>query len=851
MRRLHRDGRRRGGVFLPRADASARGPARHHGRRPRLAGESRPAATGRQRGAGGAMRLLHRRHDHAGAGAAPTQCSSHARGNPHGAPAQPLPLRHPHAHHPCGRAGRGRANRNRGRDAMSAAITRRNVLAGTGALVVSFSSVSRLLAQQAVAPQPGGDLPGSLKKSPFLDSWIRIDADGSVTVLTGKAELGQGIKTALLQVAAEELDVPFAAVKLITADTALTANEEYTAGSQSMSESGTAIMNAAAQARAILVAEAARRFDVNPDQVKTEIGVARAPDGRTLRYGELVSSELLHVQAQPKPPLKTMGRPQQRIDIPAKAAGGEAYVQDLRLPGMVHARVVRPPSYGAKLISVETADVEKMAGVLKVVRDGDFLAGVAQREFQAVKAMRKLAAAARWREEPRLPNQADLAQAIVALPARDLTVVDRRQPNVAAAKKLQARYTRPYQMHGSIGPSCAVAQLSGETMTVWSHTQGVYPDRDAIAGMLRVAKEKVHCIHVEGSGCYGHNGADDAAGDAALIARAMPGTPVRVQWMREQEHAWEPYGPAMVTKVSAALDDKGAIVDWDYAVWSNTHSMRPGGAGALIAAQSLAQPFTPPEPKPIPQPTGGGDRNAIPLYRFASARVMHHFIPEMPVRVSALRALGGYMNVFTIESFIDELAAAAGADPVEFRRGHLDAPRAGAVVTTAAERFGWSSYSRGAGRGRGFAFAKYKNLAAYCAVAAEAEVERETGRARLVRAVAAIDSGQAVNPDGIVNQTEGAILQSASWTLYEHVTFDDTRITSIDWSTYPILRVDPVPDRIEVHVINRPGQPFLGSGEAGQGPAAAAVANAIADATGKRLRDLPLTRRRIKQALGT
>jgi CO/xanthine dehydrogenase Mo-binding subunit len=737
---------------------------------------------------------------------------------------------------------------------MSAHLTRRSVLAGTGALVVSFPSVGRLLAQ---APQGGAsNLPGSLEKYPFLDSWVRIDADGGVTVFTGKAELGQGIKTALLQVAAEELDVPFAAVKLVTADTARTANEGFTAGSHSMQDSGVAIMHAAAQARAILIAEAARRLGVAADQIKTEAGVARAPDGRTLRYGELVSDQFLHVEAQPQSPLKDpksftiVGRPQQRIDIPAKVSGGEAYVQDLRLPGMVHARMVRPPSYGATLVSVDTAETEKMPGVVKVVRDGNFLAVVARREYQAIKAMRKLSAAAHWQEQARLPNQADVAQTILGLPARDVPNLDRRQPNVAAAKKLEATYTRPYQMHASIGPSCAVARRDGDQITVWTHTQGVFPDRDAIAGMLRVPKENVRCIHVEGSGCYGHNGADDAAGDAAVIAQAMPGTPVRVQWMREQEHAWEPYGPAMVSKVSAALDQAGTIVDWNYELWSNTHSMRPGGPGALLAAQSLAQPFPPPEPKPLPLPEGGGDRNAIPIYRLPSARVLYHFIPDMPLRISALRALGAYLNIFSIESFMDELAAAAGADPVEFRLRHLDDKRARDVVTTAAERFGWSSYSRGPGRGRGFAFARYKNLAAYCALAAEVEVAPETGRARLVRAVAAVDSGQAVNPNGIANQTEGAILQSASWTLYESVTFDDTRITSVDWSTYPILRFDAVPDSIEVHVIDRPGQPFLGSGEAGQGPAAAAVANAVADATGHRFRDLPLTRRRIKQALG-
>jgi CO/xanthine dehydrogenase Mo-binding subunit len=657
-------------------------------------------------------------------------------------------------------------------------------------------------------------------------------------------------------VAAEQLDMPFGALKLVTADTGRTANEGFTSGSHSMQDSGTAIMHAAAQARAILIAEAARRFSVAPDQIKTADGFVTTSDGRKVSYGELVTDEMLHIQAEPQSPLtdpasfRIMGKPVRRIDIPAKVTGGEAYVQDFRPPGMVHARVVRPPSYGATLAALETAAVEKMPGVLKVVRDGNFLAVVAEREFQAVKAMRMLAAAARWNETPGLPRQHDLAAAILALPAQDTTILDRRQEGVAPAKTLEATYTRPYQAHGSIGPSCAVAQSDASGVTVWTHTQGVYPDRDAIAEMLRLPKDQVRCIHVEGSGCYGHNGADDAAADAALISRSFPGRPVRVQWMREQEHGWEPFGPAMVTKVTASLDGNGAIIDWDYGVWSNTHSMRPGGAGCLLAAQHIAQPFPVPPPKPLPQPEGGGDRNAIPLYRIPSARVVHHFLPTMPLRVSALRALGAYVNVFSIESFMDELALAARADPVEFRLRHLDDPRARDVISAAAERFGWSAFKKARGRGRGFAFARYKNLAAYCAIAVEAEVEHETGRTRLVRAAAAVDAGQAVNHDGLINQVEGAILQSASWTLYESVSFDDTRITSIDWSTYPILRFDAVPERIDVHVIDRPGQPFLGSGETGQGPAGAALANAIADATGKRFRDLPLTRQRIKAAIG-
>jgi CO/xanthine dehydrogenase Mo-binding subunit len=299
------------------------------------------------------------------------------------------------------------------------------------------------------------------------------------------------------------------------------------------------------------------------------------------------------------------------------------------------------------------------------------------------------------------------------------------------------------------------------------------------------------------------------------------------------------------------LDAGGRVIDWDHAVWSNTHSTRPGAAGALLAARDLADPFPEPAPKPIPMPEGGGDRNAIPLYKFPSARVIYHFLPTMPLRVSAMRALGAYMNIFSIESFMDELAAAAAADPVEFRLRHLDDPRARDVIVAAAERFGWSKRPRSKpGQGYGFAFARYKNLAAYCAIASEVEVEHETGRARMVRAVAAVDSGQVVNPNGVANQIEGAILQSTSWTLYENVTFDDTRITSVDWSTYPILRFSSVPDSVEVHIINRPGLPFLGSGEAGQGPAAASLANAIADATGHRLRDLPLSPARLKAAIG-
>jgi len=512
---------------------------------------------------------------------------------------------------------------------------------------------------------------------------------------------------------------------------------------------------------------------------------------------------------------------------------------------------VRPPHPGARLTALDTSAAAVMPGVVQVVQNGSFVAVVAQKEFQAIRAMRALAARAQWQAaEQALPKQGDVFAYLTGLPAQDITVLDSRHPQAGTAKTLRARYTRAYQMHGSIGPSCAVAQLQDGVMTVWTHTQGVYPDRAAIAELLNLPPAQVRCIHVEGSGCYGHNGADDAAADAALIARAVPGQPIRLQWMREQENGWEPLGPAMVSEVAAALDAKGRIVDWDYAVWSNTHSTRPGSAGSLLAGQLVAKPFAPPPPKPIPMPEGGGDRNSIPIYTLPSARVIYHFIPQMPLRVSAMRGLGGYMNVFSIESFMDELALAAGADPVAFRLTHLNDERAKAVVTRAAEGFGWGHAKPPAGHGHGFAFARYKNLAAYCAVAAEVSVKQETGQARLVRAVAAVDAGQIVNPDGLRNQVEGAILQSASWTLYESATFDAAGVTSLDWASYPIMRFNAVPDSVEVHLIDRPGTPFLGAGECGQGPAAAAVANAVADATGKRLRDLPLTGDKVKAAIG-
>jgi nicotinate dehydrogenase subunit B len=746
---------------------------------------------------------------------------------------------------------------------LSHRISRRAVLRGTGALVLSFSLSPQAWSQEGkaqsarLAAGPGPRPPGSLAKNPLLDAWIRVDADGRITAFTGKAELGQGIKTALIQVVAEELEVPFEQVSLVTADTSRTADEGYTAGSHSVQDSGTALRNAAAQVREILIGEAARRLKMPGDQLRAAAGAVIGPNEARITYAELVSPDLLHVEAQPASKLKdatlfkVIDRSVQRIDIPGKVTGAAAYVQDMRLPGMLHARVARPPSYGAKLMDVDVGSIEKMTGVVKVLRDGNFLAVVAYREFQAVKAMRALSRAARWKESEALPKQSSLHETLLALPADDQVIFDKHEFDGQPSKSLEATYTRPYISHGSVGPSCAVAQLTEGLMTIWTHTQGVYPDRQAIAEMLRMPQDRVRCIHVEGSGCYGHNGADDAAADAALIASSLPERPIRLQWMREQEHGWEPFGPAMIAKARASLDSAGRIVDWDYGIWSNTHTMRPGPAGALLAAQHMERSFPIPEPKPLAQPEGGGDRNSIPLYTLPSAKVTHHFLRDMPVRVSALRSLGAQMNVFAIESFVDELALAAGSDPVAFRLAHLDDSRARDVVIAAADEFRWAARPAPiSGHGYGFAFARYKNLAAYCAVAMQVRVDHETGRTRVLRVAAAVDTGQVVNPDGVRNQIEGAIIQSLSWSLFESVSFDTTRITSVDWATYPILRFSSAPESVTVRILDRPGTPFLGCGEAGQGPASAALANAIANATGKRVRDLPLNAARVKAAIG-
>jgi nicotinate dehydrogenase subunit B len=737
----------------------------------------------------------------------------------------------------------------------AADANRRLLLKAAGALTLAFALPRLSLAEDATGPK----LPGSLKKQPLLDGWIRIGTDGAITVLTGKAELGQGIKTAIIQLAAEELVVEPGRIRLITADTAQTADEGYTAGSHSMQDSGTAVRNAAAQVRVILLDLAAARLNAPLASLGIRDGVVTGPGGAKVAYGELVRGQELHRIASETAVLRDpkkhflMGRAFSRVDIPAKVTGGAAYVQDLRLAGMVHARVVRPPSSGAAFAGMDQSRFAAMPGVLKIVRDGRFIAVLAEREYQAVKAAALLALATRWTGGD-LPAPAELHRDVERMPSEATTILERGVAGVAKSggRTFSARYRKPFQLHGSIGPSCAVAQLVDGKYTVWTHSQGVFPLRQALAELVGVDQQNVHCIHVEGSGCYGHNGADDVAADAVLLARALPGRPVRVQWMREDEHAWEPKGPPMASTVHATLDASGQIVDWAYEVWSPPHNSRPGTAGNLLAGTLLAAPFPVPVPVPIPQPEGSGDRNAIPLYAFPNARVVHHFIAVAPVRSSALRSLGAYHNVFAIESFMDELALQAGADPVAFRLRHMQDARARDVMTLAARQFGWDAYRPQTGRGRGFAFARYKNLGAYAAVALEVEVARDTGWVRITRAIVAVDSGEIVSLDGIRNQIEGGLVQSCSWTLCEEGLFDAAgQLTTRDWAGYPILRFPQVPDSVQVHVIDRPGQPFLGTGEATQGPTCAALANAIFNASGARLRDLPFKPARVIAATQT
>ncbi|MEY2660644.1 MAG: hypothetical protein RLZZ123_1816, partial [Pseudomonadota bacterium] len=618
-----------------------------------------------------------------------------------------------------------------------------------------------------------------------------------------------------------------------------------------------AVRHAGAEVRALLLGLAAQKWGIPEAQLKTEAGVIRAPNGASVRYGDLAIGQALEREATGQVPLKPLsehryiGRPVQRHDIRDKVLGRAIFVQEMRLPGMLYGQIVRPPSYGARLTQVDLESVKRLKGVVQVVRDGSFLGVVAERIEQAQAAAQALARSAHWQSGPALPKQDELAKWLRQAPSRLIeTRKQPRQAGPAAAKTLKASYFRPYQMHASIGPSAAIAQFSGDQLQVHTHSQSVFETRLAISRMLGMPLEKVRLQHVQGAGCYGHNMADDAAADAALLARAVPGRPVQLQYTREQEHQWEPYGSAMVVDIEAGVNEQGDVLDWELQIWSTPHGTRPAGApGNLLSAQYLEKPFVQPVPGNLGPPNYAADRNGIALYDFPGHQVLTHFITQMPLRVSSHRGLGAYGNVFSIESFMDELAHQAGVDPVAYRLRHLKDPRARDALTEAARVFGWDRWQRRPGHGRGIAFARYKNIAGYCAVALEVQVNPGSGHVRVLRAVASADSGHIVNPDGVANQIEGGVIQSLSWSLKEQVHFDPQQVLSNDWASYPILGFGEAPP-VEVTLIHRPNAPFLGTGEASQGPTVAALANAIFDASGTRLRQLPFTPERVAK-LGT
>ena len=697
-------------------------------------------------------------------------------------------------------------------------------------------------------------LPQSLKTTPRLDRWVCFNADRTVTVFSGKVELGQGIETAIAQIAADELDVALERLSLVAGDTTRSPDEWYTAGSQSIEIGGTAVRLACAEVRSLFLEAAAREFEVDVAELRVRDGTIEVA-GTDLRtsYWDLAPRLSLARDATgavtPKTPAQhwLVGSSVPRRDLRAKITGA-AYVHDLELPGMVFGRVLRPPSYSARLATFDAGTIRAMPGVVAVMVSGNFIGLCAEREEQAVSALRAARAAASWVEEPMLPSVTEVRDFLPTLPSVRSLVHRQGEASVAGTvRRLEASYSKPYIAHASIGPSCALARYDRGKLTIWSHTQGSHFLRGQIAEVIGAAAADVEVIHKDGAGCYGHNGADDVALDAALLARACA-RPVLVQWTREDELAWSPYGSAMVVRVAASLDATDRIVDWQHEIWSHTHIRRPGwGEGInLLAAWHMDPPFPPPPAKDVPQPTGGADRNAIPLYDFPAQEIGYNFIADMPLRVSALRSLGAFANVFAIESFMDELAAATNTDTIEFRLRHLQDPRAREVIEKVANAARWTTGEKGDGtRGRGLGFARYKNRSAYCAVIAEVEVGETL---RVKRVVAAVDAGQVVNPDGLTNQIEGGIVQAISWTLKEQVLWDRDRVLSRSWESYPILRFDEAPD-VEVLILSRQGEPALGAGECAAGPTAAAVANALFNAMGVRVRDLPLTPDRIARAM--
>jgi len=698
-------------------------------------------------------------------------------------------------------------------------------------------------------------LPPLLLDNPRLDQWVSFPEPGRVTVSTGRVEIGQGVLTAMLQIAAEELDVAPDRIRLQTGDTDLTPNEGYTAGSQSIQFGGVALRLACAEVRGLFLDHAAAAFGyARADLAMRDGRVTRggAPTGHD--YWSLAAAIDLTRHASGRAAIKrasehqVVGRSAPRVDLAAKVFGMPVFVHDMAKDGMVHARVVRQPRRGAKIAAVNEAAIRRAAkSPVEILRDGNFLAILGADETGVEAAAAVAPGHVSWDGvDPINPAQEE-ARWLLQQPSIDRVVGAPPAQPAPAATRREATYTRMHIAHASIAPSCAMALYEGGRLEVWTHTQGVYPLKAALARTLKLDPGAISVKHVQGPGCYGHNGADDAAADAAVIAVRKPGIPIRVRWRREEEFGFEPVSPAMVTTVHATLDSAGHPIDWTTEIWSGRHSSRPGGGGNLLAAEALPDPPPAPPPTESSNPPGAGTRNGEPLYDFPQKRIHHHLIAETPVRTSSLRGLGATLNVFAIESFMDELALEAGADPVAYRLAVLADPRARAVIEKVAAMSGWQAgLPSGTGKGRGIAFARYKNLAAYAAVVAEVEVEESV---RVTRVWCAADAGLVINPDGATNQLEGGIVQAVSWALKEGVRLDTAGISSRDWETYPVIKFSEVPE-IAVELVGAVSDnPPLGVGEASGGPTVAAIGNAVAHALGARLRDLPLTRERVMAAL--
>jgi CO/xanthine dehydrogenase Mo-binding subunit len=715
-------------------------------------------------------------------------------------------------------------------------------------------------------PQPRGfiidrqdgqaQLPGSLHTNRRLSQWLAFDEPGLVQVFTGKVELGQGILTALQLLAAEELDMPLSAVHVCSASTGHGPDEGMTSGSLSVQDSGSALRQACAEVRAMALLRAAALAGQPAHTITVREGRFRSAQGQDLGdYATLLRGINLDIEcagtARPKAAaerrlLGQTGTP--RLDLADKVFGQARFIHDLRLPGMLHGRVLRPATLEATLHRLPDAAVTTLPAGVRWWADGRFIAVVADSERNADAAANRLAGLVEWRAGAPLPDMHDLGSFLTSAPHQTTVTAERGDADWPAdGLHHQAVYLKPYLAHASIGPSCALAQWDGRQLQVWTHSQGIHNLRDDIVKALAkeavpVAKADILIHHVEGSGCYGHNGADDVAFDAVLMALRCPGQPVRVVWSRADELTHSPLGSAHRAMLKARCDATGQITHWHHELWANGYSSRPGRGltPALLAASERADAT--PLPLPINPPLaagGGAERNAVPAYTLPQLKVISHRLTVMPLRTSAIRALGAYANVFAIESFMDELAHQSGQDALAFRRRHLDDPRALAVLSTVVERSSW--WHRRAeepeGIGHGLAWARYKNSGAWCAVIARVRVDEEV---RVLKLDLAVDVGMVVDLDGVINQNEGGAIQSASWSLKERVSFNREAITSDEWLSYPVMRFSEVPE-LTVHVIDRPDEPSLGAGEAAQGPVAAALANAVHDALGVRVRELPLS----------